>query len=132
MNPGGLATVSAAAIALSLGLGGAPRPAVAGDWVYVIDQARAGQQGNFCDSRREALEVARAFELKGPRHGYEALSETDGCSTDVITFTPREIIKEVVIAKGKKDEYKVRFVRVETDAGATRYMVTTRDVRAPK
>jgi hypothetical protein len=100
-----------------------------GPWHYTLYQARIQQQANFCRSQEDIRELAGIFNRYGPRTGYAALSESPGCSTSIQTFTPRKVVEEVIISKGKPGEYTMRFVEVHNDKGETLYLVTTREVR---
>jgi len=101
-------------------------------WHYTVGVVRASQQANLCDARDDVLAIAKVFRRLGARPGYVALARAKGCRRLVSTFTPRRIMAEVTISKGKPGEYKVRFVEVDTSAAERRYLVTTREVRVPE
>ena len=123
-------TGSAILPALSLVLLAAALPARGDEpWSYNLGRERSNQQANFCTERDAALQVARVFREQGPRPGYEALEAARACRRMVLTYTPREIIRQVTISAGKLDEYVVNFVRVETSAGRQLYLVTSRTVK---
>jgi len=106
-----------------------PRAGQADTWSYTLHEPRAGQQANLCRERGEALRLARIFERQGPRPGYEALTQSPQCRTRVVTFTPRAVLRRVIISEGAPGEYAVSFVEVRTAGGETAYLVTTRRVR---
>ena len=58
------------------------------------------------------MELTRIFEY-GPKPGYSALAHSRNCTMAVGTFTPVEIIKQIVIEKGKPIEYTISFVKVK-------------------
>jgi hypothetical protein len=105
------------------------RPLAAQAWYYTIDEERPEQQANFCAEREEALLVAEVFRRFGPRPGYAALSQSPKCSTRVDTFTPKEVVTQVVISEGEPGEYTVSFLEVLTSRGEIEYLVTTREIR---
>ena len=107
-------------------------PAHAAVWHYTVGIERAAQQANLCATRDDVLTIAEVFRRRGARPGYAELAQTPGCRRLVSTFTPRRIVAEVTISKGKPDEYKIRFVEVDTNDSERRYLVTTREVRLPE
>ncbi|MDX1433760.1 MAG: hypothetical protein R3286_15060 [Gammaproteobacteria bacterium] len=98
-------------------------------WYYVIDVAQPARQVNFCVSEADVRGLVSIFERFGPRTGYSALAESTTCYIAVIEFTPRRIVEEIVIAEGKPEEYRMRFVEGQNENGETLYLVTTREVR---
>lgn len=98
-------------------------------WRYAIGEPRVGQQGNFCLTEKDMLEIAWIFEKFSPRAGYAALANAPNCSTRIESFTPRRVVKRITIAAGEPAEYLLSFVEVVTAEGAIRYLVTTREVR---
>ena len=121
----------AAALALVVAAGLVAGGASAQPWHYVLGVPRPVQQVNLCADLDEALEVAHVFEKYGARPGYSVLSSAPTCGLTVVSVTPREVVRRIVISAGKEDEYAVHFVRVETAAGEERWLVTTRDVLGP-
>lgn len=115
-------TVLAAFLALAAGA----RSAAA--WTYVIDEERTAQQANFCREEQDVRRILRVFAEQGARPGYEALTQAESCATLIQSFTPREVVAEVTIARGEENEYKVRFLRVTTREGEMQYLFTTRAV----
>ena len=98
-------------------------------WHYVIGESRVGQQGNFCLTEEDTLEIAHIFEKFSPRTGYSALANSPNCGTRIESFTPQRVVKRITVAEGKPAEYRLSFVEVITADGDTRYLVTTREVR---
>ena len=98
-------------------------------WYYTLGEEKAKQQANLCSTEQSVLELALVFEQQGPRPGYVALEQAHECSTRVQTFTPLALVKRVSIKTGDGGQYVVSFVKVKTSNGATKYLVTTRDVR---
>ena len=117
-------------VAIWMACSGAPVAAQNPPWFYTLGEARENQQANFCRTETSAHKVADVFEEFGPRPGYAALQATDRCWVAVETFTPQVMLREVIIEKGKPNEYLVRFVEVELSNGETAYLVTTREVKA--
>ena len=76
-----------------------------------------------------ARKVADVFEEFGPRPGYGALQGTDQCWVAVESFTPEAVLRQVTVAEGKPNEYRVSFVRTRLANGETAYLVTTREVK---
>lgn len=112
----------------------APHSAPAAEiWFYTLDELRANQQGNFCATQGEAVEIANIFRKYGVRPGFSALSSSPSCELRVDSFTPREIIEEVnVVTKGADYEYTISFIRVEIQGGSDSFLITTREVREAK
>lgn len=98
-------------------------------WYYVLDVTGPARQANFCASEADVRGLVSIFERFGPRTGYSALAESKGCYIAVRVFTPRRIVEEIVIARGKPEEYRMRFVEGYIGNGEVVYLVTTRDVR---
>ena len=98
-------------------------------WYYVLDVAQPARQVNFCLSEADVTGLVNIFERFGPRTGYAALAESKTCYIAVVAFTPRRIVEEIVIAEGKPEEYRMRFVEGHNENGETLYLVTTREVR---
>lgn len=99
-------------------------------WHYVLNETQPARQANFCASEGDVQDMVKIFERFGPRTGYTALAESDGCYIAVQAFTPRRVIREVVIAEGKPEEYRMRFVEVHNADGEVLYLVTTREVKS--
>ena len=100
-------------------------------WHYTLKEEVKGQQANFCLTEADIQNIANIFATAGPRPGYAALSLSDNCFIRVQSFTPMEIITQITIANGEPNEYRVTFVKVETNKGDTQYLVTTRYVEEP-
>ena len=98
-------------------------------WYYVLDVAQPARQVNFCMSEADVKGLVSIFERFGPRTGYSALAESKGCFIAVVAFTPRRIVDEIVIAEGKPEEYRMRFVEGHNGDGEIVFLVTTREVR---
>lgn len=116
-------------VLLAVTLSAWQQPAASGDtgpWGYVLGEARAPQQANFCDTREAALEVASVFERFGARTGFSALANAPHCSLRVHGLTPRKLLQQVRIALEGGDSYVVNFIQVELDDGSTPVLVTTR------
>lgn len=101
-------------------------------WHYTLGEIRVNQQGNFCEGADDVTELAGIFRKYGVLPGFSALSHSPNCETRVSSFTPHEIIEEVVIERGKPNEYVIRFLRVEIYGGGLSYLVTTRNVMPAK
>ena len=102
-------------------------------WYYTLGEERANQQGNFCSSRGDVVEIASIFRKYGVRPGFSALSSSPNCEMRVDTFTPLEIVETVDVAtKGAEHEYTISFLRVEVLGGGDSFLVTTREVRLAK
>ena len=97
-------------------------------WGYTLNRERAQQQANFCSDETEVRQIADVFAAKGPRPGFEALQESKQCALRVATFTPLEIITQVVIAAGEPTEYTVSFLWAQIAGGEKQILVTTRFV----
>lgn len=103
------------------------------EWYYTIGEVRSNQQGNFCLTRADVVELAGIFRKYGVRPGFAALSSSPNCRLSVDTFTPREVVEEVdVTTRSGKNEYTISFIRVEMAAGQDLFLVTTRNVHAAK
>ena len=100
-------------------------------WHYTLMEEVRSQQANFCLTEADVQSIAQIFAEAGPRPGYAALSRSDNCFIGVQSFTPMEIITQISIAEGEPNEYQVTFVKVQTKAGDTQYLVTTRHVKEP-
>jgi hypothetical protein len=100
-----------------------------GSWYYALGTQRSAQQANFCLQEKLALDVARTFEQRGARAGYEALDRAADCTIRVQSFTPLKVIKRVPIATRDGDQYTVKIVEIRTAGGAREYLITTREVR---
>jgi hypothetical protein len=95
-------------------------------WGYRVGEARPAQQGNFCTTRQDAMEVAEIFERFGARTGFSALSNAPGCSTRVHAVTPTGILRRVPIALESGGGYTVSFIRVQVEGGGEAVLITTR------
>lgn len=103
------------------------------NWFYTLGELRANQQGNFCTTHGEAIEIANIFRKYGVRPGFSALSNSPECELRVDSFTPLEIIEEIdVVAKDADYEYTISFIRVQIHGRSDSVLVTTREVREPK
>ncbi len=98
-------------------------------WRYILGEPRLAQQGSFCLSEEDTLEIARIFEKFSARTGYAALANAPNCATRVESFTPQRVVARITVAEGKPTEYQVTFVEVVTARGDTSYLVTTREVQ---
>ncbi|MGI9303986.1 MAG: hypothetical protein ACR2RB_14995 [Gammaproteobacteria bacterium] len=98
-------------------------------WHYTLGEQRADQQANFCLAEEDVIELARIFEEYGPKPGYSALAHSRNCTLAVGTFTPIEIVKEIVVEKNKPNEYTISFVEVKMADGKSQYLMTTRKVK---
>ena len=99
-------------------------------WHYVLNVSEPARQANFCSSEADVTALVGIFERFGPRTGYAALAESEGCFIAVLAFTPLRIVEEIIIAEGKPEEYRMRFVEVHNPDGKVFYLVTTREVHA--
>lgn len=103
------------------------------NWFYTLGELRANQQGNFCTTHGEAIEIANIFRKYGVRPGFSALSNSPECELRVDSFTPLEIIEEIdIVAKDADYEYTISFIRVQIHGRSDSVLVTTREVREPK
>ncbi len=98
-------------------------------WHYRLGEARADQQALFCKDRQTALALAEVFRRHGPRPGYAALEQAEGCAVAVRSFTPRKVVERVSIPLGDGGQYTVSFVEVEMSGGAVSYLFTTREIK---
>lgn len=100
-------------------------------WHYTIGVQHAGQQANLCNEETDVAFLAKVLRDAGTRPGFSMLQATPTCSVRVETFTPQQIVENVVIETRQHGRFEVNFVRVRTLQGKTAYLVTTREVRAP-
>jgi len=97
-------------------------------WHYRIGEPTPERQVNSCSDRAEVERLARIFDQQGPRPGYAALSGSPACRLAPLAFTPRQRLMSVPVYEDGVLMYTVHFLRVETRAGATAYVLTTRRV----
>ena len=118
---------------LALPLAAFHSAAAAEIWYYTLGEERVNQQGNFCSSRGDIVEIANIFRKYGVRPGFSALSSSPNCEMRVDTFTPLEIIEEIdIVTRGAEHEYTISFLRVEVIGGGDSFLITTREVRLAK
>lgn len=95
-------------------------------WGYKIGEPGEPRQGNFCDNRQAALEIAGVFDRYGARTGFSALSNTPSCATRVHAVTPESLIRQVEIKLDGGDSYFVNFIQVQAGDGSRPVLITTR------
>ncbi len=122
------AAVRMAAAAALLAALSVPAAADSTVWHYRIGEPTPQRQVNSCSDRAEVQRLARIFDQRGPRPGYAALSDSPLCRLAPLAFTPRQRLMSVPVYEDGVLMYTVHFMRVETRAGATAYVVTTRRV----
>jgi len=99
-------------------------------WSYRVGETRAAQQGNFCQRREQALEIADIFRRYGAPTGFSALSNAPGCALAMHDATPLALIDSVRVELDGGEHYTVRFIHVEVDGGASAVLITTRALSA--
>ncbi len=100
-----------------------------GPWHYKLGQLKSNEQVNLCTEKRDVIRLAKIFENEGARPGYAALTQTNGCSTRIASFTPVKIVRQVMIEPNGVAKYAVSFVKVRMVQGDVQYLVTTRQVK---
>ena len=95
-------------------------------WGYKLGEPGEPRQGNFCDDRQAALEIAGVFDRYGARTGFSALSNTPSCATRVHAVTPESLIRQVKIKLDGGGSYLVNFIQVQASDGSRPVLVTTR------
>ena len=100
-----------------------------GPWHYKLGQLKSNQQVNLCVEKRDAIRLAKIFANEGARLGYAALTQTNGCSTRIASFTPVKIVRRVMIEADSVAKYVISFVKVRMVQGDVQYLVTTRQVK---
>ena len=95
-------------------------------WGYKIGEPGKPRQGNFCDHREAALEIADVFDRYGARTGFSALSNTPTCATRVHAVTPKSLIRQIEIKLDGGGSYFVNFIQVQASDGSHPVLVTTR------
>ncbi len=105
-----------------------PQAGAAEPWHYRLGEPRTDQQANFCQDLQTALALAEVFRRHGPRPGYTALEQAEGCVVAVSSFTPRKVVERVSISLGGGAQYTVSFVEVEMSGGTVSYLFTTREI----
>lgn len=99
-------------------------------WHYKLGQLKSNQQANLCIEKQDVIRLAKIFEDHGARPGYAAIAQTNACSLRIASFTPIEIVTQVIIELDEIANYVVSFVEVQTIQGDVRYLITTRRVRS--
>ena len=97
-------------------------------WTYRIGETGAPRQGNFCDDRAAALEIAQIFVRFGAPTGFSALANAPACATRVHTVTPESLLREVTIKLANGTSYMVNFIQVQADDGTRPVLITTREL----
>ena len=100
-----------------------------GPWHYKLGQLKSNQQANLCAEKQDVIRLAKIFKNEGARPGYAALTQTNGCSIRIASFTPVKIVRQVMIEPDDVTKYAVSFVKVRTVQGDVQYLVTTRQVK---
>ncbi len=100
-----------------------------GPWHYKLGQLKSNQHVNLCTEKQDVIRLAKIFKNEGARPGYAALTQTNGCSIRIASFTPVKIVRQVMIEPDDVTKYAVSFVEVRTVQGDVQYLVTTRQVK---
>ena len=100
-----------------------------GPWHYKLGQLKSNQQVNLCVEKQDAIRLAKIFKNEGARPGYTALTQTNGCSMRIASFTPVKIVRQVMIEPDGVAKYVISFVKVRMVQGDVQYLVTTRQVK---
>ena len=95
-------------------------------WAYQVGETGEPRQGNFCDDRDAALEIAQIFHRFGAQTGYSALSNAPACATRVHAVTPESLLREVAIKLDNGTSYTVNFIQVQAADGTRPVLITTR------